>query len=125
MKATLDLPDELIRAVKLCAVMQRRTVKDLVADFMRRGLGTDPPRDRKSNGVSGGMADTGCRSQSPISHRQASRFAKNPSELHPGHCLMPGEWPSAATLRASDTSIPLTSGGSSRFARARIYQAMC
>ena len=43
MKTTLDLPDELIRAVKLRAVMQRRTVKDLVADFLRQGLGIAPP----------------------------------------------------------------------------------
>ena len=43
MKTTLDLPDELIRAVKLRAVMQRRTVKDLVADFLRQGLGIAAP----------------------------------------------------------------------------------
>jgi plasmid stability protein len=43
MKTTLDLPDELIHAVKLRAVMQRRTVKDLVADFLRQGLGMSPP----------------------------------------------------------------------------------
>lgn len=42
MKTTLDLPDELIHAVKLRAVMQRRTVKDLVADFLRQGLGIAP-----------------------------------------------------------------------------------
>ncbi len=39
MKTTLDLPDELIREVKLRAVVQRRTVKDLVAEFLRQGLG--------------------------------------------------------------------------------------
>ena len=43
MKTTLDLPDELIHAVKVRAVMQRRTVKDLVADFLRQGLGIAPP----------------------------------------------------------------------------------
>lgn len=43
MKTTLDLPDELIREVKLRAVVQRRTVKDLVADFLRQGLGLPPP----------------------------------------------------------------------------------
>ena len=42
MKTTLDLPDELVHAVKLRAVMQRRTVKDLVADFLRQGLGMAP-----------------------------------------------------------------------------------
>ncbi len=39
MKATLDLPDELVHAVKLRAVMRRRTVKDLVADFLPQGSG--------------------------------------------------------------------------------------
>lgn len=39
MKTTLDLPDELIREVKLRAVVQGRTVKDLVAEFLRQGLG--------------------------------------------------------------------------------------
>jgi plasmid stability protein len=41
-KTTLDLPDELIREVKLRAVVQRRTVKDLVAEFLRQGLGLPP-----------------------------------------------------------------------------------
>ena len=42
MKTTLDLPDELIREVKLRAVVQRRTVKGLVAEFIRAGLGMTP-----------------------------------------------------------------------------------
>lgn len=42
MKTTLDLPDELIREVKLRAVHQRRTVKDIVAEFLRQGLGLAP-----------------------------------------------------------------------------------
>lgn len=44
MKTTLDLPDELIREVKLRAVVQGRTVKDLVAEILRQGLGIAPPR---------------------------------------------------------------------------------
>jgi len=44
MKTTLDLPDELIRAVKLRAVAQGRTLRDLVADFLRQGLGMTAPR---------------------------------------------------------------------------------
>jgi hypothetical protein len=39
MKTTLDLPDELVRQAKLRAVMQGRTLRDLVADFLRQGLG--------------------------------------------------------------------------------------
>ena len=42
MKTTLELPDELIRAVKLRAVMQGRTLKELVAEFLRLGLGMGP-----------------------------------------------------------------------------------
>jgi plasmid stability protein len=39
MKTTLDLPDELVRAVKLRAVGQGRPMKDLVAEMLRQGLG--------------------------------------------------------------------------------------
>lgn len=43
MKTTLDLPDELIRSVKLRAVVQGRNLKDLVAEFLRQGLGMESP----------------------------------------------------------------------------------
>lgn len=43
MKTTLDLPDDLIRAAKLRALMQGRTLKDLVADLLRQGLEVSPP----------------------------------------------------------------------------------
>ncbi len=43
MKTTFDLPDELVHAVKMRAVMQRRSVKDLVADLLRQGLGMTSP----------------------------------------------------------------------------------
>jgi hypothetical protein len=42
MKTTMDLPDELVREVKLRAVVQGRAVKDLVADLLRKGLGIAP-----------------------------------------------------------------------------------
>jgi len=42
MKTTMDLPDELIREVKLRAVVQGRTVKDLVAEYLSQGLGLTP-----------------------------------------------------------------------------------
>ena len=47
MKTTVDLPDELVREVKLRAVVQGRAVKDLVADLLRRGLGIEPSGRRK------------------------------------------------------------------------------
>jgi plasmid stability protein len=52
MKTTLDLPDELIREVKLRAVHQRRTVKDLVAEFLRQGLGLSPLGEPEKRPVS-------------------------------------------------------------------------
>ena len=48
MKTTLDLPDELIRAAKLRAVVQGRTLKDLAAEFFRHGLGMARPIQPKS-----------------------------------------------------------------------------
>ena len=42
MKTTLDLPDELIRQAKLRAIVQGRTLRDLMADFIRQGLGLVP-----------------------------------------------------------------------------------
>lgn len=44
MKTTLDLPDELVREMKLRAVMQGRTLRDLAADLIRQGLGLAAPR---------------------------------------------------------------------------------
>jgi plasmid stability protein len=38
MKTTLDLPDDLMRAVKIRAVEENRTLKDTIADLFRRGL---------------------------------------------------------------------------------------
>jgi len=43
MKTTFDLPEELVQEVKLRAVMQRRTVKDLVAELLYLGLGMPLP----------------------------------------------------------------------------------
>ena len=38
MKTTLDLPDELMKSVKLRAVEENRTLTDLIAELLRRGL---------------------------------------------------------------------------------------
>ncbi|MBL9130732.1 MAG: hypothetical protein JNG86_06005 [Verrucomicrobiaceae bacterium] len=38
MKTTLDLPSDLVREIKLCAVQDGRKLKDLMADLLRRGL---------------------------------------------------------------------------------------
>lgn len=38
MKTTLDLPDDLMREIKIRAVKQDRKLKDAIADLLRRGL---------------------------------------------------------------------------------------
>jgi plasmid stability protein len=42
MKTTLDLPDDLMRAVKIRAVEQNRKLKDMIADLLRCGLAGEP-----------------------------------------------------------------------------------
>jgi hypothetical protein len=53
MKTTLDLPDALVREIKLRAVQQGLKLKDAVADLLRKGLaasdGAQPVR-RKASG---------------------------------------------------------------------------
>lgn len=38
MKTTLELPDDLMRAIKVRAAQQDRKIKDVVAELLRRGL---------------------------------------------------------------------------------------
>jgi plasmid stability protein len=38
MKTTLDLPDDLMRAVKIRAAQENQKLKDTIADLLRRGL---------------------------------------------------------------------------------------
>jgi hypothetical protein len=38
MKTTVELPDELMRAVKTCAVNEDRDLRDMIAVLLRRGL---------------------------------------------------------------------------------------
>ncbi|HEV7508449.1 MAG TPA: antitoxin [Thermoanaerobaculia bacterium] len=38
MKTTLDLPDDLVRAVRMRAVEENRRLKDTISDLLRRGL---------------------------------------------------------------------------------------
>lgn len=72
-KTTVDLPDELVRAVKVRAAAQRRSVKDLVAEYLRAGLGltdqlVNPP---PSSGFIGtgkyGLPAVKCRLDAPAS----------------------------------------------------------
>jgi plasmid stability protein len=38
MKTTLDLPDELVKQIKLRALREGRKLKDAIADLLRKGL---------------------------------------------------------------------------------------
>ena len=46
MKTTLDLPDSLMRKVKLRAVHQQKKLKDTIAELIERGIAAEdsPPR---------------------------------------------------------------------------------
>jgi hypothetical protein len=44
MKTTLDLPDDLMRAVKIRAVHERKKLKDAVAEFIQKGMAADKGR---------------------------------------------------------------------------------
>ena len=41
MKTTLDLPNELMRAIKIRAVNENRKLKDALADLLRKGLSVE------------------------------------------------------------------------------------
>ncbi len=42
MKTTLELPDDLMRTIKIRAVEENRKLKDTIADLLRRGLSQEP-----------------------------------------------------------------------------------
>ena len=47
MKTTLDLPDDLMREVKIRAVHEHKKLKDAIAEFIRKGMGVSKsPRRR-------------------------------------------------------------------------------
>ena len=64
MNTTLDLPDGLMREIKIRAAREDRTMKDLIADLLRRGLAENrqprPLRNRvKLPFIHGEPADPG------------------------------------------------------------------
>ena len=48
MKTTLDLPDELMREVKIRAVHEQKKLKDAIAEFIRKGLAAGAKRPAKT-----------------------------------------------------------------------------
>ena len=47
MKTTLDLPDDLMREVKIRAVHEHKKLKDAIADFIRKGMAASKSPRRK------------------------------------------------------------------------------
>ena len=47
MKTTLDLPDDLMREVKIRAVHEQKKLKDAIAEFIRRGMAAGETRRAK------------------------------------------------------------------------------
>jgi hypothetical protein len=48
MKTTLDLPDKLMREVKIRAVHEQNKLKDAIAEFIRRGMAAGKTRPAKT-----------------------------------------------------------------------------
>jgi hypothetical protein len=47
MKTTLDLPDDLMREVKIRAVHEQKKLKDMIAEFIRKGMSASKTRAPK------------------------------------------------------------------------------
>ena len=47
-KTTLDLPDDLMREVKIRAVHEQKKLKDAIAEFIRRGMVASKTRPAKA-----------------------------------------------------------------------------
>jgi hypothetical protein len=45
MKTTLELPDHLLKRVKIRAVHERKKLKDAIAEFIERGMKQPPPNE--------------------------------------------------------------------------------
>ncbi|WP_157087169.1 antitoxin [Piscicoccus intestinalis] len=48
MKTTLELPDDVMRAIRLRAAREDRTLKDVIAELLRVGLATSTQPARRS-----------------------------------------------------------------------------
>ena len=47
-KTTLDLPDELMRKVKIRAVLEHKKLKDAITEFIRKGMAAGKSRPAKT-----------------------------------------------------------------------------
>ena len=53
MKITLELPDEVMREVKIRAVHKHKKLKDTVAELIRKGIAADKSEVRRQHGNDG------------------------------------------------------------------------
>jgi plasmid stability protein len=61
MKTTLDLPDDLMRQVKIRAVHEQKKLKDAIAEFIRKGMAageSGPAKTPKPMKLRGGFTPT-------------------------------------------------------------------
>ncbi len=47
MKTTLELPDDLMRAIKVRAAEEGRSIKDLLTELLRRAIGPSKPKKKR------------------------------------------------------------------------------
>lgn len=76
MKTTLDLPDELMREIKVRAAREDRKLKDLVTELLRKGLAAQEEQ---------GSAQKGQRVRFPLiqsSHKAAPGEELTPERIH-------------------------------------------
>lgn len=48
MKTTVDLPAELVRAIKIRAIEENRKLKEMIAELLRRGLGEGSSNEQEA-----------------------------------------------------------------------------
>lgn len=58
MKTTIDLPDNLVRAITIRAAQQGRMVHDVVAEYIRNGLNVPPHTSQSAHALPIIPADT-------------------------------------------------------------------
>jgi hypothetical protein len=81
MKTTLDLPDALVKEVKVRAVQEGRKLKDAVAELLRRGLAASavpespPPEPVVGKDRRTGLPLIGCRHQPAQGESSPRRMA--------------------------------------------------
>lgn len=80
MKTTLEIPDDLMRAIRMRAAREERTLKDVTTELLRRGLNTPPaPQSPPSR-----FPVIECRAC-----KDSSKEALSPDEVH--RILLEGE----------------------------------